>query len=145
MVMSKMQYWRLIDKFCEELGIEDVQPVHEKGHLTLMIDDFLVALHYGNSQDESGLYTVVECGEPPSEIKEQVLRRLLEKNFFLFGDNQPNFSLCPVTGGVLLMRRSALLSATVESTLDTMSNLLQFAKVWRANQFLDFPKLHLVA
>lgn len=129
-------YRQLVDDLCKACGIADSAGMME--NCILVIDDVVFTLMEGSFIDDDTLMLYCDFGEPPAELYALVLRRILESNFFMYGNNNaPDFSFNPDTGRLVLMSRMPLSAATADKLLYLMGEYADYATLWRRTYFLD--------
>lgn len=134
--MASEHYRQFVDQICQHLLIPDVAALYHDTHLA--VRDVNFSLYY---LDDVGLGTVsVLCdfGPLPARKSEEVMKRLLETNFYLFDSpGAPGLSFNEVTQRVVLACRVPLKDIDAPTFSGLLGQFSDMAKAWRLNHFLS--------
>jgi hypothetical protein len=111
--MSREDYARFIEDFCDDLGIEQIGEVLHRG--LLQVDDTLVGIEYLDERDEVRI--LMDLGETRVEARGELFAMLLEANLGNTSICLPTFSIHPETQHPIVAYHVPL-QALVDEELD---------------------------
>jgi hypothetical protein len=132
--MSKEKYCAMIDHLCEVLGVKDSKSRYDACHVE--VNDVAFTVTYREQVDPDNVTIYCDFGEPPPELREGALLRVLETNVNLYCNNSPVFGINPETRHVILMIPAPISKLGIGSLVGIMVNVGSYVKLWRDKFFM---------
>lgn len=127
--MSNLQYTNLIEDFCADCGMDPALLMHGD---PIEIDGVNFSLVFSESVDPNLLFIYCVCGEIEAGKELEIYRGLLEANMHLYNGAGPIYTLCPLTGRVILVGHCRLDQLGVEELKGILMTAITQAKAWQA-------------
>lgn len=124
-------YVRLVQEFCEELGLEEADEILHRG--LLQVDDTLIGIEYLDERDEVRL--LMDLGEIDAEDKSALHTLLLEANLGNTSFCLPTFSIHPQTQHPIVAYHvplQALLEEDIDLAFVVEVQLMPMLAEWEA-------------
>ncbi|HVZ46012.1 MAG TPA: CesT family type III secretion system chaperone [Ramlibacter sp.] len=104
---------------------------------TIRMEGVDVAMQQFADRYEDIVFLAADLGEPPAGRELEAWRLLMEANLRMTGTSAPSFSRSPVTGRAVLHWPCPLMEATVTDFRRRVIALVEAARQWREDHFLD--------
>ncbi|WP_136417434.1 CesT family type III secretion system chaperone [Herbaspirillum sp. ST 5-3] len=127
--MSNLQYTKLIEDFCADCGMD---PALLMDGGPIGIDGVNFSLVFNESVDPDLLFIYCVFGEIEAGKGLEVYRNLLKTNMYLYDGAGPVFTLCSLTGRVILARHCRLDQLGVKELSEILTTDTTQAKTWQA-------------
>jgi hypothetical protein len=136
--MAAEHYRQFVDQLCEHTLISDPAALYHDTHLA--VRDVNFSLFYLDDAGPGTVSVLCDFGPLPARRSEEVMKRLLETNFYLFDSpGSPGLSFNEVTQRVVLACRVPLRSVDAPTFLEMLGQFSDMAKGWRVDYFLNDP------
>lgn len=133
--MAAEHYRLLVDQICAHTLIPNPAALYHATNLTVRDIDF--SLSYLDGPGQGVVSVLCDFGPLPARLREEVLLRLLETNFYMADTpGAPMLSFNDQTQRVILACRLALESIDVEALLALLGQFADMASLWRTDHFL---------
>ncbi|WP_162566481.1 CesT family type III secretion system chaperone [Variovorax sp. SRS16] len=129
--MSREDYARFVEDFCDDLGIEQSDEVLHRG--LLQVDDTLIGIEYLDAREEVRI--LMDLGETEVDTRSELLALLLEANLGNTSLCLPTFSMHPETRHPIVAYHvplQALLDEELDLALVLQEHMVPMLAEWRS-------------
>lgn len=127
---------KLLQELADLSGV--TAPMAPRDNAQLEVEGIGFTMIEGVEHDQGTLAYFCDFGAvPDTGQRAEILQRLLEANFFMFGTGTPSFAVNFETSRVMLMGRAHLAEIDAQRLLNAFAQYANQARSWRQTFFLE--------
>jgi hypothetical protein len=137
--MSRQTYIDTIRQLTTSFGLQeqDARQIAERG--ALAIDGILFSFVHDDKISPNLLLAYCDFGEVLKGKEAQIYKALMEINLAMYIGAGPTFGISPQTGRIVLALSHALDGLNIDKLRNSLGEIADWAKQWRATHFLTRP------